>query len=212
MSTHDSSAIASATPEARHAETLYAAVGIPQGLVRDHASGEVAGAVRRGGELVSLARDDYELWTLLLTPMTTEAIVETALHHNWSRPAATLTRLEKLELLVTISPRKKIGSHLARLRPIPLGVGMGNLSGDSTSFQIQNATLSLPTPISVDPISIMFWWDFDGVTPLAMVVEHLTSRLPEFSADAIATAAASLTHLLMARRLLYLDTPRMTRE
>ena len=162
--------------------------------------------------MVSLNRTDYEVWEHLLAPAPSPAVAETALHHNWERPVATISSLEERGLLVGISLRQSVGGELARLRPIPLGVGIGNLSGDATRFEIQNATLSLPTPIPLDPISIMFWWEFDGMTPLSKVAEHVASRLPEFSADAVAAAAVSLTCLLMARRLLYLDAPPVPRE
>jgi hypothetical protein len=51
----------------------YVGVGIPQGIFVDGASGETAGVVRRGGELMSLNKVEYAMWTILLPPITLTA-------------------------------------------------------------------------------------------------------------------------------------------
>jgi hypothetical protein len=199
-------------PEEHNVDTYYAAVGIPQGVILDRASGEIAGAVRRGGELVSLDPVEYGLWHRLLTPMTRVAVVAAALHDELGDLDPAIERLEDVDLVVAISPGAAMDDDLERLRPIPLGVGLGNLNGDPTRFEIQNSTMSLPSPVSVDAIAIMFWWEIDGTKSMREVVSYVASWLPELSDDLVETAATGLVGGLMANRLLYLDTPRVTRE
>jgi hypothetical protein len=185
----------------------YAAVGIPQGIVVDRASGEIGGAVRRGGELVSLESVDYALWTILLAPATRAAVTVAASKHNGRRMDQSIARLGELDLLVTIEPGKAMGAALERLRPLPLGMGLGNCKGDPMRFEIQNATLSLPSPVLLDVLAVMFWWEFDGTRSMREITERVIARVPSLSigrADAVAT---QLTYGLMASRLLYLDCP-----
>jgi hypothetical protein len=188
----------------------YAAVGIPQGLIVDTENNEIAGAVRRGGELVSLEPAEYGMWTALLTPLTLDAAVKVASIRSWSSPESIITRLGELDLLAPIDPGRAMDRTLSRLRPIPLGCGLGNLGGDSMQFEIQNATLSRPAPVSLDVVSIMFWWEFDGISTLEEVVKLVTSRVPGLSLHQANTIAAQLAFVLMVNRMLYLDSPRTT--
>jgi hypothetical protein len=185
----------------------YVAVGIPQGVIVDRAGGEIAGAVRRGGELVSMDTLEYALWTILLTPMTLTAATEAASSSNSRSLGQAIVRLRELELLVAIEPGKPMGGALKRLRPLPLGLGLGNSTGNPASFEIQNATLSLPTPLSVDIVAVMFWWEFDGTKTLGEIAAHVASRLSNISRDDADTMTSQLAYGLMANRLLYLDCP-----
>lgn len=186
------------------------AVGIPQGIVVDRASGEIVGAVRRGGELVWLDRVEYGIWTLLLTPMTEAAAANIASSSDWGDLDQTIARLKKLDLLVTIEPGKAMDATLEHLRPIPLGVGLGNSTGDPTRFEIQNAALSLATPVSLDGLGVMFWWEFDGTKSLREIVGRVAPRLPDLSADHADAVVTRLAYDLMVRRLLYLDLAKRT--
>jgi hypothetical protein len=187
----------------------YAAVGIPQGLIVDRENREVAGAVRRGGELVSLDPVEYGMWTTLLTPLTLSASAEVASARNWSNPEQMVARLGQLNLLVPIDPAKAMNGAMSRLRPIPLGCGLGNLRGDSKRFEIQNATLSRPSPISLDVVSAMFWWEFDGASTLQEIVAAITSRVPSLSLHRAGVIVVRLVYILMVNRMLYLDAPRI---
>lgn len=183
----------------------YAAVGIPQGIIVDPASGEIGGAVRRGGELVSLDSVEYALWTILLAPATPAAVTEAASNHNGRRLDQSIARLGELDLLVTIEPGKAMGAALERLRPLPLGVGLGNCKGDPMRFEIQNASLSLPSPVSLDVLAVTFWWEFDGTRSLREITERVIARVPSLSIGRAEAVATQLTYGLMATRLLYLD-------
>src|ERR1700677_793471 len=196
-----------AVPPVQQPFVRAASVGIPQGLVVDPASGEIGGAVRKGGELVSLAQADYELWVLLLTPLPFASIDGAAARRGWVDVPSAIARLRDLSLLVTIAPGRKLDPAVARLRPLPLGVGIGNVGVDPNTFQIQNASLSLPSPVCLDAIAIMFWWDFDGTASIGAVVERISARFQAVPRDAIENTAACLARDLMAHRLLYLDTP-----
>jgi len=188
--------------------SCYAAVGIPQGLIVDQENSEIAGAVRRGGELVSLEPAEYGMWTALLTPLTLDAAIKIAAIRSWKGPESIIARLGELNLLAPIDPGNAMNDALSRLRPIPLGCGLGNMGGDSMQFEIQNATLSRPSPISLDVVSVMFWWEFDGLNTLQEAVALVTSRVPGLSLHQANTIAAQLAFVLMVNRMLYLDSPR----
>jgi hypothetical protein len=192
------------------AGSSYAAVGIPQGLIVDQESGEIAGAVRRGGELVSLEPVEYGMWTTLLTPLTLGAAIKVASIRGWSSPEPVIARLADLNLLAPIDPGQAMDGTLSRLRPIPLGCGLGNLGGDPMRFEIQNAILSRPSPISLDVVTIMFWWELDGISTLGEVVSQVRSRVPGLSLPRANAIAAQLAFSLMVNRMLYLDSPRTT--
>ena len=188
------------------------AVGIPQGRFVDRTTGEVAGGVRRGGELVSLDQVEYGIWTLLLTPMPLAVATEVVAHRDGGDLDQTIARLGKLDLLATIEPGKAMDARLESLRPLPLGVGLGNSSGDPTRFEIQNAALSLPTPVSVDLVGVMLWWEFDGTRSLREIVGRVAARVPDLSVDRADAAVTQLAYGLMASRLLYLDHPQPLRS
>ncbi len=192
--------------------TRYAAVGIPQGIILDPDTEEQAGAVRRGGELVSLEPLQYGLWTTMLTPLTMTASAKIAAACNWGDPEPVISWLADQDLLVMIDPAKPMSGALARLRPIPLGCGMGNAGGDAERFEIQDATLSRTAPVSLDVASVMFWWEFDGATSLHEAVTSITSRVPALPLYEASIIAARLAYDLMLSRMLYLDTPRKVKS
>jgi hypothetical protein len=176
-------------------------------MIVDRATGETGGAVRRGGELVSLDSVEYALWTILLAPVTPAAVTEAASNNDWSRMDQSIARLGELDLLVTIEPGKAMGGALERLRPLPLGLGLGNSKGDPMRFEIQNATLSLPSPVSLDVLAIMFWWEFDGTSSLREISSRVAARFPDLSIDRADAVVTQLAYGLMVNRLLYLDCP-----
>jgi hypothetical protein len=190
----------------------YAAVGIPQGIILDPDNKEQAGAVRRGGELVSLEPVQYVLWAALLTPLTMTASAKIAAACHWGDPEPVIRSLADQDLLVTIDPGQPMSGALARLRPIPLGYSLGNAGGDTERFEIQGATLSLTAPLALDVVSVMFWWEFDGATSLHEAVTSITSRVPALPLYDASIIAARLAYDLMLSRMLYLDTPRKVKS
>jgi hypothetical protein len=186
----------------------YAAVGIPQGLIVDPEGKEATGAVRRGGEVVPLEPAEYGIWTTLLTPLTLDAAARVAAACHWGDPEPVINLLEGLNLLVSIDLDKPMHGALSRLRPIPLGCALGNAGGDPARFEIQDATLSRSAPVSLDLVSAMFWWEFDGAASLHEVVSAITSRVPGLPPRQASVIAAQLAYELMRDRMLYLDTPR----
>jgi hypothetical protein len=203
---HLDPAVSTAIPEWRDIGPTYIALGIPQGVIADRATGEIAGAVRRGGELVSLDSVEYQLWRILLTPLTPGDTSEVALKHHWGDVEPTIARLREMGLLAQVEPGKPLDGILAALRPLPLGFGLGNFDGDPMRFEIQNAALSLPSPVSLDVVAVLFWWEFDGTKSLGDVVSHVATAIPELSLDTAESLATSLIYGLMTCRLLYLDS------
>jgi hypothetical protein len=190
----------------------YAAIGIPQGLITDRETGEVGGAVRRGGELVTLDPAGYGMWATLLMPLTLDAAAKVAAARGWGDAGPVVARLEDAGLLARIDRRQAANGPLLQLRPIPLGCGLGNLNGDPARFELQNATLSRPAPMSLDVVSVMFWWEFDGASSLQEIASVMTSRIPGLSLPAAHAIAAQLAYGLMVNRMLYLDSPRTAKS
>lgn len=93
-----------------------APVGIPQGRIVDQQDSEIAGAVRRGGELLSLEPAEYGLWTTLLTPLTVDAAIKVASIRSWSRPESRSARLGDLNLLALIDPGRAMNGASSQTR------------------------------------------------------------------------------------------------
>jgi hypothetical protein len=199
-------------PDSHGPGPRYAAVGIPQGIIVDPDSKEQAGAVRRGGELVSLEPVQYGIWITLLTPLAMTASAKIAAACDWGDPEPVIGWLADRDLVVPIDPGKPMSGALARLRPIPLGCGLGNPGGDAERFEIQDATLSRAAPLSLDLASVMFWWEFDGATSLHEAVSSITSRVPALPVYDASIIAARLACELMLSRMLYLDAPRKVKS
>jgi hypothetical protein len=189
-------------------DSSYAAIGIPQGLITDRETGETGGAVRRGGELVTLDPAGYGMWATLLMPLTLGAAAKVASARGWGDAGLVVDRLEGAGLLARIDRTQAASGPLLQLRPIPLGCGLGNLSGDPARFELQNATLSRPAPLSLDVVSVMFWWEFDGASSLQDIASVVTARIPGLSLPAAHAIVAGLAYELMVNRMLYLDSPR----
>ncbi|WP_155771978.1 hypothetical protein [Mycobacterium asiaticum] len=156
---------------------------------------------------MSLDNVDYGIWTVLLTPMTVSTATEFATSRKWAELEHAIARLGRLDLLATIEPGKALGGAVERLRPVPLGVGLGNTGSDPARFEIQNSALSLPAPVSLDVIGVRFWWEFDGARSLREIVERVVDRIEGLSTDTAEAVVTRLAHGLMGSRLLYLDWP-----
>ena len=154
---------------------------------------------------MSVDRLDYELWLLLLSPLTIADIEETSSQQGWSAPHESLARLQALDLLVGVSGGGELEGDMTRLRPISLGVGIGNSHDSPSLFRLQDSTLSFATPVILDGLAILLWWEFDGATYLERAIANVASRFDNIPPQAVARGAAQLVCQLMAHRLLYLD-------
>jgi hypothetical protein len=185
--------------------TLYAAVGIPQGLITDPEAAETAGAVRRGGQLVSLTPDDYSLWSSLSTPVSRAALDEAAAACGRQAVYEGVQRLRELNLVLELDIENSLERQLGHLRPIPRGCGEGNLAAEPGMYQIKDAPLSRSPAVSVDPVAIMLWWEWDGAVSVETAMDNVAKRLPELPRTALERLAVLLLLHLMAQRLIYLD-------
>jgi hypothetical protein len=125
---------------------------------------------------------------------------------GWGDTTDVLGRLSDVELVAQFSPAESPNEQFARLRPVPRGVGAGNLEGEPGVFQIRDAQASNSMPLSVDSVAVMLWWEFDGATSLAMAVKKVTARLPDLSESMIEMLTVRLVFRLMAQQLMHLDT------
>jgi hypothetical protein len=186
--------------------SLYVALGISQGIIADASARTLAGTVRRGGELVSITQNEYDLWSSLLTPRSHATLDEIASLRGWVDIAEQVRQLVELGLVAELDLAGGSNGDLAHLRPVPRGVGLGNLSGDGGVYQIQDLQGSGSTPLSVDAVMIMLWWEFDGAASLATAAASVATRCPDVPHDMIESIAVSLVVRLMTQRLLHLDT------
>jgi hypothetical protein len=185
--------------------TFYAAVGIPQGLITDPEAAETAGAVRRGGELVSVTADDYGLWSSLSIPVSRAALDEAAAARGWQATYGGVQRLKGSKLVLELDIENSLEPQFGHLRPIPRGGGIGNLAVEAGTYQIKDDPLSRSPAVSVDPVAIMLWWEWDGATSVETAMDNVAKKLPELPRTALERLAVLLLLHLMARRLIYLD-------
>jgi len=186
--------------------TFYVAIGIPQGLITDPEAAETAGAVRRGGELVSLTADDYGLWSSLGIPVSRATFDQAVVARGWQAGYGGVQRLKELNLVLDLDLEDSLDRQLGHLRPVPRGAGMGNLAAEPGTYQIKDEPLSQSPGVSVDPAAIMLWWEFDGAASVETAMDNVAKRLPEIPRTALERLAAVLLLHLMAQRLIYLDT------
>jgi hypothetical protein len=190
------------------AEALYVAVGIPQGIIVDPSTDQDGGTVRRAGQVVSVSRSEYLLWTLLLSPLTHAAATETV--SKWGILNGTdkeMALLAELGLVAQFPPGAPMDEAIGSLRPIPLGFALGNIE-DESRFEIQNSALSLSTPVALDIVAIMMWWEFDGLMTLQEAASRVASLISSLSIEQAERMAMELVPGLMANRLMYLDALR----
>ncbi len=185
---------------------VCAAVGIPQGLVVDPATGETSGAVRRGGDLVSIAPADYEVWLALATPRSSHGLREVEALEGWADVEDQIQRLRAECLVVDFDVSEALTEETRDLRPIPRGLGKGNVGDDSDVFRIQGHDPA-SRPLDVDPVTVMLWWEFDGLTSLEVAADKVALRLPSVRSDDLGRLAVALTLSLLAQRLIHLDCP-----
>jgi hypothetical protein len=181
----------------------YCSLGIPNGVVVNLAGTERAGSVRRGGRLESLDRDEYGLWLLLLTPHTWTDAVAAAGRVGVSDADAVLRRLVDSWLVVSIVPGTRLDGVTGRLRPIPTGMGVGNVGPQPTEFGLADRALKVVA--TVDAIGAALWSEFDGATLLQTAVAAVAQWWDAPPAD-IDAAATWLVWSLLAHRLAYIDT------
>jgi hypothetical protein len=187
---------------ARQATAFYAAVGIPQGIVADPASRSLAGAVRRGGELITLSRDEYDLWSMLLTPKSDAALAEVASLRSWTGIEERVRGLLDAGVAVEFRGARAGEDQLTRLRPVPRGAGAGNLNGDPRVFEIAGPDGTL----AVDAVMVTLWWELDGATSLATAISRVADRLPDADRAMLEDTAVLLVLQLQGRGLIHLDT------
>jgi hypothetical protein len=186
-------------------ERVQLAIGIPQGLFIDAATHSGAGAIRRAGELVSVEPAAYALWNLLLVPTTVDTARATLAQRGLDGVDAHRAQLESLGLVVSLEPDPANAESLAQLRPLPLAAGIGNRGLTGGRFGLQNPTLSLPEPVTLDLLSTMLWWEFDGTASIDQALARVMRQVPTLTTSAGCAVAKALIIGLMGSRLLYLD-------
>lgn len=189
-------------------DPLYLAVGVPGGYVADLTSsnnGNQSGAIRCGGEIVFLNAHDYWVWTVVLNPMPLSSVNQLAVDQIAADVRPVLDRLSERSLVLAVGSWDAAGAALGLVKPIPLGYALGNVFGDATQFQLQDAARSQASAVTLNPIESALWWHFDGSTSVREAVTAVAARVPAAAADAVETVAIGLVLRLMRQRLLYLD-------
>jgi hypothetical protein len=179
----------------------FLATGIPKGVIFDPDTRERAGAVRREGELVLLDRDAYLLWLLLLVPRTVAEAQTEARKLEVDFTDQSLRALVDARLALPIRERT-LQNLAARLRPIPLGAGIGNREGQERSFELGDSTMK--PVLEVDPVVFALWAELDGCVSLEQAFNGAAAAVARSRND-VESGAVGLILGLMSQGLLYLD-------
>ncbi|HEX3974981.1 MAG TPA: hypothetical protein VHW96_01895 [Solirubrobacteraceae bacterium] len=106
--------------------------------------------------------------------------------------------------MVDFEVSQALGGEIGDLRPIPRGIGRGNAGDDREVFRIDGNDPA-STPLEVDPVAVMLWWEFDGLTSLNGATDQVAARLPSVNRDELGRLTVALTLALLAQHLIHLD-------
>jgi hypothetical protein len=185
------------------------AIGVSQGRIVDETddSTRTRFYIRRAGEVLAVGDSVYRLWLSALEPQTIDEFETRArqIRGPESDPLADARELENLALIAIVDPdQTKWNALAAKLRPIPLGFGLGNSEGDVLQYEISDA-LGRPM-LRVHPLAFWIWLTWDGTLSLGQAADELAPHLPaEVTRDVILRGARELVMSCVSSGLIVLD-------
>jgi hypothetical protein len=185
------------------------AIGVSQGRIIDETNDSTRSqfSIRRAGEFVAVSEPVYRLWLWTLVPRSAEEFEAQAREMGGSEsdPLAYARELEGLALIAEFGPDQSEWNELAeRLRPIPLGFGVGNSEADLLGYEITDAAGR--SRLKIHPLGFWIWLCWDGTTTIAHAANDLIPAMPaEVTRDVILGAAKELVLSCLILGLVMLD-------
>jgi hypothetical protein len=185
------------------------AIGVSQGRNVDETddSTHTQFYIRRAGEVLAVGDSVYRLWLSALVPQTVDQFETRArqIHGSESDPLADARELESLALIAIFGPDQTEWNTLAaKLRPIPLGFGLGNSEGDVLQYEISDPLGR--SMLRVHPLAFWIWLTWDGTLSIGQAADELAPHLPaEVTRDVILRGARELVLSCISSGLIVLD-------
>lgn len=181
----------------------WLSVGLPKGFNLGLRTGRREGAVLLGGDLVQeMTSEEYQCWATMLVPKTSEQMNDIRAQLGPSADQV-LGNLTEQGLIRPITPGEVLSDGIGRLRPIPIGVGIGNLDDDPGTFLV--GEWPAKPVMSIDGLGQVLWLRMDGKLSLQQVSDSTASWL-DLDTEDLERGATKLVVHLMGARLLYLDS------
>ena len=191
------------------AKRIVLSVGVSQGRIVDETDDTTRSKffIRRAGEVVPISEPAYALWRWTLVPRSVEEFEARSNELSGSNEDSQLhaQELERLNLVTAFGPAQSEWNAVAeKLRPIPLGFGIGNSESEIPLFTISSA-LGEPM-VQVDPLGFWIWLTWDGTLSIGEGADQLASTIPEeVTRSVILRSARELTVICVNIGLIVLD-------
>jgi hypothetical protein len=157
-------------------EGVLLAVGIPKGLVQpnvDDLEGEPTQWVRADGQSVALREEVFAVWARAMKPATPSELLAAGRDSGVSDASDLVAGLEEVGLLLRVDEATR-GEALARVRVLPVALGLGNDRERRDVYLIGD--LGLRSAVEVDPLSFGLWDEFDGRTSIGDACRAVAQR------------------------------------
>ena len=180
----------------------YVAVGVPLGFFVDPDSGERGSFLSFEGEIVgNLSVEEYALWLSFFHPQQKTRSLEVGRELYDRDVGSELAKGVANGYLMEFTPYTELNETTERLRPIPRGVGMGNLN-DPLLFEITNQTGNLA--MIFNALGIAVWNNLNGMRSLRSAISLAADQSGQ-SPGVLEVAATELVCVGMAAGMLFLD-------
>jgi len=189
-------------------QTIYLAIGIPQGVLVDSnqmdQSEEPFGNIRRGGMTMMIPFVAYQWWFLALSGTEENALRDLAAKQNEMEDFAdNLAFMVESRLLLPWTSDVGDIEHFREIRVVPAGVGVGNSWDDEVGFLIMSRRGDPPS-LRVDIVDYIIWTFFDGVLTLEQACQA-TAEHAKVPVEDVRRRALTLVPALMRNGLALLD-------
>lgn len=197
--------VSSQTTAEGASQTIYLAIGIPQGIVWVDGPGEeTLGNIRCGGRTVQFPLDAFEYWIRALDGVEVDTLREVAAkQHNLDDFSDNLAFMVESKLLLPWSGTAKDIERFQDLRIIPTGIGVGNSPEEPLKFVICSRNDGQPL-VRLDFVSYAIWSCCDGVSSLEQACQFTAEHF-QVPLDAVHLQALTLVPALMRYGAALLD-------
>lgn len=186
-------------------QTIYLALGIPQGIVWVDGPGEeTLGNIRCGGRTVQFPLDAFRYWIRALDGVDVSTLrAVAAKQHDLDDFADNLAFMVESKLLLPWSSTTQDIELFQDLRIIPTGIGMGNSPEEPHKFVICSRNDGQPL-LRIDFVSYAIWSFCDGVSSLEQACQSTAKHL-QVTLESVHELALTLIPALMRSGIALLD-------